>query len=231
MEPAGPRIRTLMRVPPVPVNIRVVESMPFAENSYILWMDGSSDALVVDPGFEPDLILDLSRQQQLTPVAILNTHGHVDHIAGNKAMKSYFPDAPLIIGTIDAPMLTDPMQNLSGPFGFHIVSPPADRLVNAGDRLDYAGITLSVLEIPGHSPGHVVFLIADAEPPMLLGGDVLFAGGIGRWDFPGGSQRQLIDGIRTHLWPLPAETRVFPGHGAPTTIGEERATNPFVSGS
>lgn len=212
------------------VNIQVVESMPFAENSYILWKDGSSEAIIVDPGFEPDLILEVLRQQQLTPVAILNTHGHVDHIAGNKAMKSYFPDAPLIIGTIDAPMLTDAMQNLSGTFGFNIVSPPADQLVNDGDRITCAGIELTVRELPGHSPGHVVFGIEAAEPPILLGGDVLFAGGIGRWDFPGGSQKQLVDGIRSKLWPLPSETRVFPGHGPATTIGEEKATNPFVSG-
>ncbi|MCZ2340556.1 MAG: MBL fold metallo-hydrolase [Bacteroidales bacterium] len=213
------------------VNIQTVESMPFAENSYILWVEGSSEALIVDPGFEPDLILDVIRQKQLTPVAILNTHGHVDHIAGNKAMKTYFPDAPLLIGSGDAPMLTDPMRNLSGPFGFHIVSPPADRLVNAGDILQYAGMELLVHEIPGHSPGHVVYAITAAEPPILLGGDVLFAGGIGRWDFPGGSQQQLLDGIRTKLWPLPAATRVFPGHGPSTTIGTERTTNPFVAES
>lgn len=212
------------------VNILVVESMPFAENSYILWAQGSNEAIVVDPGFEPDAILEQLRTRQLTPVAILNTHGHVDHIAGNKAMKTYFPDAPLVIGRGDAPMLTDADLNLSGPFGFTIVSPPADRLVDEGDELNYAGIRLQVIELPGHSPGHVVFRIEDTDPPMLLGGDVLFAGSIGRSDFPGGSLDQLVSGIRAKLWPMADDTRVYPGHGPMTTIGEEKRSNPFVSG-
>ena len=218
----------------MPLKIQVVESMPFAENSYLLWQAGQSEAIIIDPGFEPDLILDAVRQHGLTPVAILNTHGHVDHIAGNKAMKQYFPDAPLIIGAGDATMLTDPMLNLSGPFGFQITSPPADRVVHEGEQLEFAGIRLRILEIPGHSPGHVVYVIEQnddsGEPAIVFGGDVLFAGSIGRTDFPGGSFPQLAAGIRGKLWPLPERTRVFPGHGPPTTIGEEKSSNPFVSG-
>lgn len=210
------------------VHVHAVESEPFAENSYIVWADGSSEALLVDPGFEPDLILDFLRENKLSVAAILNTHGHVDHIAGNRAAKGWSPDAPLVIGANDAALLTDPMLNLSGPFGFELTSPPADRLVTDGEALTLAGLPLEVREIPGHSPGHVVYLIRDAEPLIVLGGDVLFAGSVGRTDFPGGSFEQLATGIRAKLWPLPDETRVYPGHGPATTIGTERATNPYV---
>ena len=213
------------------VRIHAIESEPFAENSYVVWREGSTDALVVDPGFEPDLILTFLWKHDLNLVAILNTHGHVDHMAGNRAIKKAFPDAPLIIGVGDAPMLTDPMLNLSGPFGFEVTSPPADQTVVDNETLTLAGLTMTVREIPGHSPGHVVFILGGEEPPLVLGGDVLFAGSIGRTDFPGGSFTQLAEGIRAKLWPLPPATKVFPGHGPPTTIGIEKASNPFVGDS
>jgi hydroxyacylglutathione hydrolase len=210
------------------LHVHVIESDPFAENSYVVWADGSTDAVVVDPGFEPDLILGVLSKRKLNLVAILNTHGHVDHIAGNRAIKQAYPDAPLLIGRNDAPMLTDAMLNLSGPFGFNITSPPADRLLDDGEKFTVAGVEWEVREIPGHSPGHVVFVAHAAEPAVVLGGDVLFSGSVGRTDFPGGSFPQLAAGIRAKLWPLPDAAKVFPGHGPPTTIGVEKRTNPFV---
>jgi glyoxylase-like metal-dependent hydrolase (beta-lactamase superfamily II) len=219
-------VKGLRRRVAVSVQVQAIESMPFAENSYLVSRDGSADCVVVDPGFEPDLILDAVRTQKLRVVAILNTHGHVDHIAGNRAMKAAFPDAPLVIGRGDAGMLTDPRLNLSAAFGFDVTSPPADRLVDEGEAVEYAGLRFEVLEIPGHSPGHVVFVLRDAG--LVLGGDVLFSGSIGRTDFPGGSRSQLVSGIRAKLWPLPDDTRVYPGHGPDTTIGEEKQSNPYV---
>jgi glyoxylase-like metal-dependent hydrolase (beta-lactamase superfamily II) len=210
------------------VQLVTVESAPFAENSYVLWVDGSSTAIVVDPGFEPELILDVLADRELTLAAILCTHGHVDHIAGNAALKQHYPLAPLIIGRGDAPMLTDPMLNLSGMFGFDIVSPPADQMVREGDQLSVAGMTWEVREIPGHSPGHVVYILRQPEERLVLAGDVLFRGSIGRTDFPGGDYAALIAGIRRVLWPLPPDTVVYPGHGPTTTIGHERRTNPFL---
>ncbi len=210
------------------VRIEVVESEPFAENSYIVWAEGQTQAVVVDPGFEPDAIRNVLRKHKLDLVAILNTHGHVDHIAGNADLKAAFPAAPIVIGHGDAAMLTDAMLNLSGKYGFEIISPPADRLVADGDSLQLAGLNFEVREIPGHSPGHVVFIATDAEPMLVLGGDVLFNGSVGRTDFPGGSFELLASGIRAKLWPLPDAAKVFPGHGPPTTIGAEKRTNPFV---
>src|SRR2546429_6481984 len=98
---------------PAELNIRTLVSMPFEENTYVVWHPGRTDALVIDPGLEPDAILDFLREQGLTPAAVLNTHGHADHIAGNEALKAAFPQAPLLIGVNDSPLLLDPEANLS----------------------------------------------------------------------------------------------------------------------
>src|SRR5438128_2409551 len=209
------------------LRLRTILSAPFDENSYVIGLGDRPNVLVIDPGFQPDLILDYLQEEGLTVAAILNTHGHVDHIAGNAALKRAFPDAPILIGAGDAPMLTDANLNFSGQFGLPVVSPPADRAVSEGDVLELAGLKLEVFEIPGHSPGHVVFL-RRGTPSIVLGGDVLFRGSVGRTDLPGGSFAQLKAGIESKLWPLPADTVVYPGHGPTTTIGNEKRSNPFV---
>jgi glyoxylase-like metal-dependent hydrolase (beta-lactamase superfamily II) len=212
-----------------PPQIRAVVSSPFEENTYLAWLPGRSDCVVFDPGLEPDLILDALRKEGLTVAAILNTHGHADHIGGNEEMKRAFPDAPLVIGSGDAIMLTNATANLSAAFGLPIVSPPADRTVDEGDVVEVAGMSFGVLHIPGHSPGHVVFVLR-GSPVLVFGGDVLFQGSIGRTDFPGGSFELLGSGIRKKLYTLPDDTVVYPGHGPETTTGVERKTNPFVPG-
>lgn len=213
---------------PGPFRIETIVSAPFEQNSYIVWRPGSAEALIVDPGFDPDAILDIVKREALEPVAILNTHGHSDHIAGNAAMKRAFPEVPLIIGRNEAHLLTDPMANLSALFGSRLVSPPADRLVDDGERLGLVGASWLVREVPGHSPGSVAFIADGEDPPVVLAGDILFAGSVGRCDFPGGSARTLISGIRSKLFALPEESIVYPGHGPTTTIGEERRSNPYA---
>lgn len=213
-----------------PLQIHTVVSMPFDENTYIVWRPGRTDALVIDPGLQPELILAFLDEQGLRPAAILNTHGHADHIGGNAALKAAYPEALLIAGKHEAHLLTDANANLSAPFGMPIVSPPAERLLAEGDVLDLAGIALEVREIPGHSPGHVVF-VHRAAPSVVFGGDVLFRGSVGRSDFPGGSAELLFDGIRKKLFTLPDDTLVYPGHGPVTTTGYEKRTNPFVGGT
>ncbi len=210
------------------MQLHTIVSLPFHENTYVAWLPGRADALVIDPGMEPEPILAFLGAQGLRPAAVLNTHGHVDHIAGNAAVKEGYPDAPLVIGVDDVPLLSDPFANLSAFFGDPVESPPADRTVREGDVLDLAGFRLEVLDLPGHSPGHVVFVYR-AAPVVVFGGDVLFRGGVGRTDFPGGSFEQLAAGIRAKLFPLPADTVVYPGHGPVTTVGHEKRTNPFVA--
>jgi glyoxylase-like metal-dependent hydrolase (beta-lactamase superfamily II) len=212
------------------LQIQTVVSMPFEENTYILWDSPRTEAVVIDPGLQPELILEALQEHSLTVTAILNTHGHADHIGGNRDLKASFPAAPLMIGEHEAPMLTDANLNLSAPFGMPVTSPAADRLLREGDVVEVGGLRLEVLEIPGHSPGHIVFLVR-GEPCLVFGGDVLFRGSVGRTDFPGGSSQQLADGIRGKLFTLPPNTVVYPGHGPATKVAYERRTNPFVGDS
>jgi hydroxyacylglutathione hydrolase len=209
-------------------------SYPFEQNTYIAWLTGHADCVVVDPGLEPEKIVRFLEQHKLVPAAVLNTHGHSDHIAGNIVMKRQWPDCPVVIGVGDAAKLTDPRQNLSAAFGLPLVCPPADVLVDDGDTYEAAGLVWQVLAIPGHTAGHVVYLWKgknqnqDQKPWVAMVGDVIFAGSIGRTDFPDGDHHQLLSGIRSKLFTLPDATILLPGHGDPTTVGEEKRDNPFV---
>ena len=208
--------------------VDVVVSQWFAENTFVVRLSDRTDCVVVDPGFDAEEIIDHLRERGLTLAAILNTHGHADHIAGNGALKKRFPDCPLVIGHREAAKLTDPMQNLSGTYGIGLTSPPADRYVRANDIVEAAGMAFAVLETPGHSSGHVVYLWKDDSPWVLFGGDMLFEGSVGRADFPDSNPTQLVHSIRNQLYTLPDDTIVMPGHGDSTTIGEEKRFNPFV---
>ncbi|MDC0934664.1 MBL fold metallo-hydrolase [Pirellulales bacterium] len=220
------------------LDILTVTSELFGENCYILHLNSPADSaetaetacLVVDPGLDPEAILETLDHRGLVPRAILCTHGHADHIAGNAAMKARWPDCPLIIGEGDAPKLGDPVANLSAGFGVGLTSPPADQTVAEGDELDLAGICLTVAETPGHSSGHVVFVARDLQPMVIVGGDVLFAGSIGRSDFPDSDPEALVQSIRAKMYCLPDDALVLTGHGPITTIGQEKRTNPFVRG-
>jgi len=205
-----------------------IESLPFGENSYVLCGPDGRRCVVVDPGFEPEAIVEWIERRGLEPAAILLTHGHSDHIAGNAALRERWPTLEIMIGRHDAAKLGDPAGNLSAPFGMSLTSPPADRLLDDGETVTVAGLALAVREIPGHSRGHVVFVLQGCEPPVVFGGDVLFHDSVGRTDFPDGDPAALAAGIRSRLYTLPEATLVLPGHGPPTTVGRERRHNPFV---
>ncbi|MCA9101531.1 MAG: MBL fold metallo-hydrolase [Planctomycetales bacterium] len=208
--------------------IDVIVSQPFAENSFVARLPGRRDCVVFDPGFEPRKIFTLLEAESLEPAAVLITHGHADHIGGNRAMKERWPDCPLVIGSGDAEKLTDPAKNLSSRFGTGFISPAADVLLEEGDTYAAAGFDFEVLKIPGHSVGHVVYVWKGGTPWHVFGGDVLFAGSVGRSDFPDGDFDQLREGIHEKLFTMPNDTMVFPGHGPATTVGHEKRTNPFV---
>ena len=215
-----------------PLKIGVVTSEMFGENAYFLWRENASgataDCVVVDPGMDVDKLLAFVEQQNLCVVGILNTHGHADHIAGNAGIKREFSAAPLIIGSGDEPKLTDPVQNLSAGYGASLTSPKADQTVEHGEHLSLAEIDFEVRDTPGHSAGHVVFITESEDSLVVLGGDVLFAGSVGRTDFPDSSFEDLERSIREQLYTLPDNTVILPGHGPPTEIGHEKAHNPFV---
>src|SRR5687767_2858694 len=130
-----------------PLRVESFLTQPFAENCYLVIDSDRGECFIVDPGFEPELLLDRITDLNLSVIAILNTHGHADHIAGNRAMKDHFPNTPLIIGAGDAPMLSDPELNLSRGFGLDVTSPPADRTLRAGEKLDLLGRDWEVREI------------------------------------------------------------------------------------
>jgi glyoxylase-like metal-dependent hydrolase (beta-lactamase superfamily II) len=182
------------------------------------------DAIVVDPGGDPDVILAVLDQMKAHVKFIVNTHSHPDHILANFQIKAA-TGAPIAVHPLDAPAL-ESLSKRSFPFSdeeLHATS--ADMLLSEGDELVVGKVVFKVMHTPGHTRGHICLV----TPGVAIVGDVLFFGSIGRTDFPGGSFDDLIASIRTKLFPLGDDTIVYPGHGPETTIGYEKQTNPFLT--
>ena len=194
-------------------------------NCYLVWDELSGDGLIIDPGDEDELISERIEALAFKPRAILLTHGHGDHIGAVKALKERYR-VPFYIGRDDNPMLASPTDNLSALVGRDLVCPPADHLLDDGQAVTIGPLKFIVSHTPGHTPGGVCYLAGK----HLFCGDTLFKGSIGRTDLPGGSHEQLLDAIDRKLLTLPDEIICYPGHGPVTSIGEERRSNPFLSG-
>jgi len=198
---------------------------PIETNTYLVLCDG--DCWIVDPGFDPGKLIEHLSSRSLTPSRILLTHGHGDHIAGAGPIKAAWPEARLCCPRGDVEMLSDPQANMSGPFGLAVTSPPADEMVGPGMSLNCGTVEWRILDTSGHTPGGVSYYCPRGG--VVLTGDSLFAGSMGRTDIPGASASRLISNIRAQLMTLPQVTQVLPGHGPATTIGDELATNPFLT--
>lgn len=209
------------------LTLRKVTVTPIRQNCTIL-SDQMGRAIVVDPGGES---VRLAREAEgLHVEAILLTHGHLDHAGGAADLKKLLTDrqggdVPVIGPLREDLFLLSRIEQQAAAFGLDgMKSVTPDRFSSDGDILSFLGHDIEVAHVPGHTPGHVVFILPQAG--LVIAGDTLFRGTVGRTDFPYGNERQLLEGIRSRLFTLPADTIVLPGHGLPTTIGEERQHNP-----
>ncbi|WP_399679052.1 MBL fold metallo-hydrolase [Xenophilus sp.] len=208
---------------------RTLPVTPFQQNCSIVWCDRTMKGAVIDPGGELDRIVEAARVLGVTLEAIWLTHAHIDHAggAGELARRLALP----IVGPHPGDQFwIDGLAEQSRMFGFAPAEPfTPTRWLHDGDTVTLGEETLAVRHCPGHTPGHVVFHSPGAQRAFV--GDVLFAGSIGRTDFPGGSHQQLIDSIVQRLWPMGDGTVFIPGHGPESTFGRERQGNPYVGGT
>ena len=197
-----------------------------AENCYIARPDGGDHCIVVDPGDEPERLLHAIDELGVTVDAILLTHTHFDHV-GAVAPVAKATGAEVWVPEIEKPVLADIMAFVPWPGFGPFESWDAEHTLRGGEKLELAGMEIDVIFTPGHSPGHVTFSVPSEQ--AVFSGDVLFQGSVGRVDLPGGDWETLLASIRTLMDTLPPETRVHPGHMGITTLGAERATNPFLA--
>jgi glyoxylase-like metal-dependent hydrolase (beta-lactamase superfamily II) len=206
----------------------ILESLclgPFGVNCYILASAKNAEAIIIDPGGEEKKIRKVLEKHKLEPAFIINTHGHFDHIGCNDKFS-----VPVYIHSRDMAFLNDPKLNLSGmlqPCACNIKS--EIKSLEDKQKIVLGPIQLQVIHTPGHTPGGICLLLEKPANKILFSGDTLFFQGIGRTDFPGADEGQLKKSIKEQLFKLPEDTVIYPGHGMPSTIGEEKQNNPFIS--
>jgi hydroxyacylglutathione hydrolase len=208
------------------MDVRMFTVGPVQENCYLFRREGSDRALIVDPGDEPDKLLGVIDELGVTLNGILLTHTHFDHV-GAVAPVARATGAEVWVPEIEKPVLADIMSFVPWPGFGPYDSWDAEHTLAGGEKLELAGFEIDVMFTPGHSPGHVTFSIPDQQ--VVFSGDVLFQGSVGRTDLPGGHWPTLLESIRSLVDTLPEDTTVHPGHMGLTTLGAERASNPFLA--
>jgi hydroxyacylglutathione hydrolase len=200
----------------------------FGVNTYVLY-DETKQAIIIDPACndteEYESLFKFISENQLTPVKIVNTHGHIDHIVGVDKVMKYF-NIPFLLHSNDK-FLLGSAKETGMIFGFQLDEIPVPtKFISEGDKVEFGNSHLNILHVPGHSPGSII--IYSPNDNFIIAGDVLFSGSIGRSDLPGGDHETLLSGIKTKLLTLPGHTVVYCGHGPTTTIKIEHDTNPFL---
>lgn len=210
------------------LRVKTIVTGLFQENCYVV--SSGADAFIIDPGDDADEILSACRNLDVR--YILLTHAHMDHVGALREiweeMQKKGKNPQILMHKSDL-FLLELAPSMARYFGYEINEPPEPSgFVEDGDELDFAGLKIKVIHVPGHSPGGTAYFISDGDKNHLFTGDILFAGSIGRTDLPGGNYNQLVYGIKSKLLVLPLETIVYPGHGPTTTIAREKVSNPFL---
>jgi glyoxylase-like metal-dependent hydrolase (beta-lactamase superfamily II) len=203
----------------------------YENNSYIVHKnEKATNCLLIDTGLNTEPLIDFLKGKNLNPEALILTHGHADHIAGVTLLRKNFDKIKVCIHKADSYMLSDAVSNFSHFAGVKIITAPADVLFDKKEQIEYAGLNFTLLHTPGHTPGGIC--LYNSAEKILFSGDTLFAGSIGRTDFPGYDAQkcfeQLVNNIRKKLFVLPDDTTVLPGHGEETTIKQEKLHNPYL---
>lgn len=196
----------------------------FATNCYTVANTDTREAVIVDPADRAEYLISMYENQKLHPVAVLLTHGHLDHIGALAGIQKAFPDIKVYAGIEEKDVLARPELNLSGVFGFPTTA-EADVYVADGEKIELLGTEITCIHVPGHTKGGTCYYFA--EDAMLFSGDTLFCRSVGRSDFPTGDAEALTENIEKKLFVLPEETVVYPGHDSRTTIGKEKRENPY----
>ncbi len=205
---------------------KVLPVGPLRVNSTILYSKG--EAFIFDPGADEDKIIAFLSEKGLKPRAIFLTHGHIDHFGAVKRLKKHFSELPVFINERDKFLLSEELWPGFATYLGAELNPPIDGYLSEGDRFKLGNLEVEVYETPGHTPGSVVYWVPQLE--LLIAGDLLFRGGIGRWDLPGGDYSALVNSLKRVFSLFPDNTKVVTGHYDLTTLGYERKNNPYLAG-
>lgn len=209
------------------MKIQVIPVTPFAQNCSLIWDPDTLKGALVDPGGDAHKLYQAVTNNNVSIEKVILTHGHLDHVGATVEVAAHY-QVPVIGPHIGDKFWLDALMQQSQMFGFPPTQPfSPDQWLTEQDTISLGNLTLDILHCPGHTPGHVA--LVERGSNTVIVGDIIFAGSIGRTDFPQGNHQQLLDSIREKLFTLPESMTVYPGHGPTTTIGHERATNPFVA--